>query len=73
MVHGLLTRQCCLEGFFGRLKNELFYARGCMNTTINEFTAELDANIRWYNEAWIMFSLGSTGPMEHSKSLEIAN
>ena len=57
------------EGFFGRLKNELFYARNWMNTTIDEFTAELDAYIRWYNESRIKISLGSLSPMEHRKSL----
>ncbi len=30
-------------GYFGTLKDELFYARNWVNTTIDEFTAELDA------------------------------
>jgi transposase InsO family protein len=60
------------EGFFGRLKNELFYARDWMKTTIDEFTAELDAYIRWYNDARIKISLDSMSPMEHQKLLGIA-
>lgn len=70
-----MSRKACspdnaaCEGFFGRLKNELFYARNWMNTTIDEFTAELDAYIRWYNESRIKISLGSLSPMEHRKSL----
>lgn len=73
-----MSRKACspdnaaCEGFFGRLKNELFYARDWMNTTIDEFTAELDAYIRWYNEARIKISLGAMSPMEHRKSLGIA-
>ena len=43
-----------------------------MNTTVDEFTAELDAYIRWYNEARIKISLGSMSPMEHRKSLGFA-
>ena len=72
-----MSRKACspdnaaCEGFFGRLKNELFYARNWMNTTIDEFTAELDAYIRWYNEARIKISLGSMSPLEHRKSLGI--
>jgi transposase InsO family protein len=73
-----MSRKACspdnaaCEGFFGRLKNELFYARDWLNTTIDEFIAALDAYIRWYNEARIKISLGSRSPMEHRKSLGIA-
>jgi transposase InsO family protein/transposase-like protein len=73
-----MSRKACspdnaaCEGFFGRLKNELFYARNWLNTTIDEFTAELDAYIRWYNEARIKISLGSLSPVEHRNSLGIA-
>jgi len=72
-----MSRKACspdnaaCEGFFGRLKNELFYARNWINTTIDEFTTALDAYIRWYNEARIKLSLGSMSPMEHRKSLGI--
>lgn len=44
---------------FGRLKNALFFARDGLNTTIDPFNAELDAYIRWYNEARIKISRGS--------------
>ena len=73
-----MSRKACspdnaaCEGFFGRLKNELFYARDWLNTTIDEYTAALDTYIRWYNEARIKISLGSRSPLEHRKSLGIA-
>jgi len=73
MADALLTRSmlrkasspdnAACEGFFGRLKNELFYARNWLNTTIDDFIAEFDAHIRWYNEARIKISLGSLSPV----------
>ena len=57
------------EGFFGRLKTELFYPRDWMTTTIDEFVAALDSYIRWYNEKRIKLSLGFRSPVEHRRSL----
>ena len=73
-----MSRKACspdnaaCEGFFGRLKNELFYPRDWLSTTIDEFVAAVDAYIRWYNEARIKISLGSRSPIEHRRSLGIA-
>jgi putative transposase len=73
-----MSRKACspdnaaCEGFFGRLKNELFYARDWLNTTIDQFIAEIDTYIRWYNEARIKISLGSLSPVEHRKAIGIA-
>ncbi len=60
------------EGFFGRLKNELFYPRNWQFTTIEQFTQELDAYIRWYNERRIKMSLGALSPVEYRRSLGLA-
>lgn len=60
------------EGFFGRLKTELFYPRDWMATTIDEFVASLDSYIRWYNEKRIKLSLGFRSPVEHRRSLGLA-
>jgi transposase InsO family protein len=57
------------EGFFGRLKTELFYPRDCKAMTIEQFFGEVDAYIRWYNEKRIKISLGSLSPVEYRKSL----
>jgi transposase InsO family protein/transposase-like protein len=73
-----MSRKACspdnaaCEGFFGRLKNELFYSRDWLSTTIEEFIAALDAYIRWYNEARVKISLGSRSPVEHRRELGIA-
>lgn len=60
------------EGFFGRLKNEMFYPRDWMSTSIDEFVAALDSYIRWYNEKRIKISLGFLSPLEHRRSLGLA-
>jgi transposase InsO family protein len=44
------------EGFFGRLKTELFYPRDWTNTTIEQFIQVVDSYIRWYNEKRIKVS-----------------
>jgi transposase InsO family protein/transposase-like protein len=60
------------EGFFGRLKTELFYSRSWLSTTIEEFVAAVDAYIRWYNEGRIKISLGFRSPIEHRRNLGLA-
>ena len=60
------------EGFFGRLKNELFYPRNWQSTSIEQFTQELDSYIRWYNEKRIKISLGALSPVEYRKNLGLA-
>ncbi|WP_022981337.1 IS3 family transposase [Ideonella sp. B508-1] len=60
------------EGFFGRLKTEMFFARDWLSTSIEDFIAALDAYIRWYNEARIKGSLGFRSPAQHRQRLGIA-
>ena len=60
------------EGFFGRLKTEMFFSHDWLSTTIEEFVAALDAYIRWYNDARIKISLGFRSPTEHRRSLGLA-
>ncbi len=60
------------EGFFGRLKSELFYPRNWQATTIAQFIEILDAYIHWYNEKRIKISLGSRSPLEYRESLGLA-
>ncbi len=59
------------EGFFGRLKTELFYPRDWKATTVEQFVIEVDSYIRWYNEKRIKISLGSLSPIEYRQSLGI--
>ena len=57
------------EGFFGRLKTEMFYGQDWKGTTIAQFIAVVDSYIRWYNEKRIKISLGSLSPVEYRESL----
>ena len=60
------------EGFFGRLKTEMFFSRDWLSTTIEEFVLALDIYIRWYNETRIKISLGGLSPVAHRISLGVA-
>jgi putative transposase len=59
------------EGFFGRLKTELFYPRNWQDVSVDQFIGTVDAYIRWYNEKRIKISLGSLSPIEYRASLGI--
>lgn len=60
------------EGFFGRLKNEMFYNRDWSKVSIHEFKQELNQYISWYNENRIKSSLGNLSPMEYRQKLGFA-
>jgi transposase InsO family protein/transposase-like protein len=60
------------EGFFGRLKNEMFYNRSWMGVSIDAFIEYLNDYISWYNEVRIKMSLGAMSPLEYRRSLGIA-
>ena len=57
------------EGFFGRLKNEMFYGRSWNGVTIEEFIEKLDQYIHWYAEKRRKLSLGGISPLQYRKSL----
>jgi putative transposase len=73
-----MSRKACspdnaaCEGFFGRLKNEFFYSRDWLSTTIEEFVGALDTYVRWYNEVRVKISLGCCSPVEYRNRLGIA-
>jgi len=57
------------EGFFGRLKNEMFYFRSWQGVSIDKFINELDSYLRWYNEKRIKMSLGAKSPVAYRRSI----
>jgi len=57
------------EGFFGRLKNEMFYGRSWGGVSLDEFIHTLDSYLIWYNEKRIKMSLGAKSPQEYRQSL----
>ena len=62
---GCSPNNAACEGFFGRLKTELFYPRDWRTTTIEQFIQVVDGYIRWYNEKRIKLSLGLCSPVEY--------
>jgi len=60
------------EGFFGRLKNEMFYGYSWAGVTINQFIEQLDKYIKWYAEKRIKLSLGGMSPLGYRRSLGLA-
>jgi transposase InsO family protein len=76
LIRSMSRKACCpdnaaCEGFFGRLKNEIFYSQNWQSTTIEQFIQALNSYIRWYNEKRIKISLGSVSPVEYRRSLGI--
>ena len=65
---GCTPDNAACEGFFGRLKTEVFYNRNWRNTTVEQFIALVDDYIRWYNEKRIKLSLGGLSPVEYRAS-----
>ena len=60
------------EGFFGRLKNEMFYNRDWRGVSTAEFISILNDYLVWYNEKRIKVSLGNMSPREYRRSLGLA-
>lgn len=60
-----------MEGFFGRMKNEMFYGEDWSEFTIEGFMSEIGDYMTWCNNERIKVSLGDLSPMEYrlSKSL----
>jgi transposase InsO family protein len=73
-----MSRKACppdnsaCEGFFGIIKNEMFYFRSWDDVSTEEFIEELDGYLRWYNEKRIKMSLGAMSPLEYRQSVGLA-
>ncbi len=59
------------EGFFGRLKNEMFYGRKWEGISIETFIDLLDNYIHWYNEERIKLSLGGLSPVQFRQAFSL--
>lgn len=66
---GCTPDNAACEGFFGRLKNEMFYCRSWEGASIDQFIDELESYLRWYNENRIKISLGAMSPAAYRRSL----
>ena len=57
------------EGFFGRLKNEMYFDKGWEKQSASELMAAIDEYITWYNNQRIKVSLGGKSPIQYRTSL----
>ena len=53
------------EGFFGRMKNEMFYGRSWQGVTLEKFIQHIDSYMVWYRDTRIKLSLGGLSPAEY--------
>ena len=60
------------EGFFGRMKNEMFYGRSWLDVSIDDFIDKIKHYINSYNTKRIKQSLGYMSPVECRHSLGFA-
>ena len=60
------------EGFFGRMKNEMFYGEKWDKISVEEFISIINQYMQWYRDKRIKLSLGGLSPMEYRRSLRIA-
>jgi transposase InsO family protein len=59
------------EGFFGRLKTEMFYQKDWKDITIEQFIQAIDSYICWYNEKRIKFLLDHSARSSTERALGI--
>jgi len=69
---GCTPDNAACEGFFGRLKNEMYYNRSWNDTGMEEFIDLVDEYIKWYNQKRIKLTLGGLSPVEYRRSLRAA-
>lgn len=60
------------EGFFGRMKNEMFYGLSWLGVSIEQFAQVITDYMVWYRENRIKESLGGRSPLEYRQNLGLA-
>ena len=79
--HGLicfLSKKDCspdssaAEGFFGRLKGEMYFGEGKDRCTLAELREALDEYLHCYHEKRIKISLGGLSPLQYRRKLDYA-
>ncbi len=57
------------EGFFGRLKNEMYYCRDWTGVTLEGFMQNVGTYIGWHNEHRLKISFGGMSPVKYRQQL----
>ncbi|XOQ42862.1 MAG: Integrase catalytic domain-containing protein [Clostridium sp.] len=60
------------EGFFGRMKNEMFYGRSWQGITVEDFMQQIEAYMVWYRDMRIKISLGGWSPAKYRIKMGLA-
>jgi transposase InsO family protein len=76
LIRSMSRKGCSLdnavcEGFFGRLKTEMYYGLEWAGVTLENFMQHVDTYIRWYNELCIKLSPGAVSPKMYRRQLGI--
>ena len=66
---GCAPDNAACEGFFGRIKNEMFYNRNWMGVSLDAFMELLDRYLQWYNTARIKMARCGKSPVQYRVSL----
>ena len=73
MIRSMSKKGCspdnsACEGFFGRIKNEMFYGHDWQNVSTAEFIDELNDYLIWYNNDRIKMPLGGMNTVNYRRS-----
>lgn len=60
------------EGFFGLIKQEMFYGRSWALTSLEGFVRHLDQYLQWFANDRIKIGLGGLSPMEYREAIKAA-
>lgn len=60
------------EGFFGTIKNEMFYNEGQSKMTVGEFIPYLENDLKWFIEKRIKESLGWKSMFDRSREIGVS-
>jgi transposase InsO family protein/transposase-like protein len=66
---GCFQDNAACEGFFGRIKNEMFYEEDWRGVSIDQFMVWLNEYLIWYNEKRIKTSLGGMSPVDYRRNI----
>ena len=61
------------EGFFGRMKNEMFYGQSWAQVSVDAFIQIINSYMIWYREKRIKLSLSGMSPLEYRHSLGLSS
>lgn len=70
---GCLPDNSACEGFFGRMKNEMFYGRSWQGVTLENFMQQIEEYMVWYRDERIKLSLGGLSPAEFRSNMGVSD